>query len=98
MATEAEIREKLKQVVDPEIGYDIISLGLVYSIRVDSESNEAHIEMTLTTPLCPYGPMLLEDVREKVEELGVKADIEVVFEPPWSPDRVEPEVRKKLGL
>ena len=96
MVTEDEIKNRLKTVIDPEIGYDVVSLGFIYSIKVEGDT--AFIEMSFTTPLCPYAPLVLEEVRKAVEELGVKAEIDVVFEPPWSPDRIEPSMRKKLGL
>ncbi len=96
MGDEDRIREKLREVVDPEIGYDIISLGLVYSIEVDGK--RARIEMTLTTPFCPYGPMLVDEVRKKAEELGYEAEVDVVFDPPWSVEMVDGRIRDELGL
>ena len=96
MAIEEDIKRKLKTVIDPEIGYDVVSLGFIYSVKANKGT--AIIEMSFTTPFCPYAPVLLEDVRKAVEELGIKAQIDIVFDPPWSPDRIDPSIRKKLNI
>ena len=93
---EDRIREALKEVDDPDIGYDIVSLGFIYGIEV--EGRIARIKMTLTTPMCPYGPLLLSMVEKKIRDIGYEPDIELVFDPPWTPDKVDPEIRKKLGI
>lgn len=95
MVTEQQVIEALQQVKDPELGVDIWTLGLVYKTTLTK--NQAHILMTLTTPLCPYGPMLLADVKTKVGALkGIKkVDVEVTFNPPWKPKE---EVRELLGV
>ncbi len=93
---ESKVRERLKQVLDPEIGYDIISLGLVYDIKVSGK--KARVRMTLTTPLCPYGPVLVADVERAIREIGLEPEIEVVFDPPWSIDMVDKKIRDDLGL
>ncbi len=90
------IEEKLKEVIDPEIGFDVISLGLIYNIEV--KNKKAKITMTLTSPFCPYGSMLIEMVKRKVEELGLEVEIELTFNPPWSIEKASKNVRKKLGL
>ena len=80
-----EIIEALKKVVDPELNIDIWTLKLVYNIDIKKEN--INIRMTFTSPFCPYGPMLLEDVKQKVKAVKPvkKVDIEVVFDPPWEP-------------
>src|SRR3989344_3769184 len=84
----------LKKVIDPEINVDIWTLGLVYGI--EEKGKGVGITMTFTTPTCPYGPQILEDVKEKMTEIGFKtADIEVVFNPVWIPTK---EVRELLGV
>lgn len=95
MPTKEEIIEVLKQVYDPEIMVDIWTLGLIYDITPGSE--EIKIKMTLTTPMCPYGPQLLANVKNKIEEMpGVKKlDLELVWEPAWKPSE---ELRATLGV
>lgn len=89
-----EVIEKLKEVIDPEIGIDIYTLGLVYDIKV--EDKKADITMTFTSPQCPYGPMLLEEIKAKLKELELKeVNIELTFSPPWEPSA---ELRAMLGV
>ncbi len=97
--TEEMVREALKKVVDYEIGYDIVSLGLVYEINV-KEDNSVHVKMTLTTPMCPLGPAIIADVERTVKEIpGVKdVEVELTFDPLWNPDMMDPSIRKKFGL
>jgi metal-sulfur cluster biosynthetic enzyme len=98
MVTEDQVREALKQIEDPELGLNIVDLGLVYDILVDGTS--VTIQMTLTSPGCPVGPQLLNGSRAVLQELeGVEqVDIQLVWEPFWSPDRINPEYRAILGL
>jgi len=93
-----KVKEKLKECIDPETGLSVIDLGLIYNISI--EENKVVIEMTLTTPFCPYGFMIVSCVEEKVKEInGVKdVKINLVFNPPWSPEKMSKEARKKLGL
>lgn len=93
-----EVIAALKQVIDPEIGVDIWSLGLIYELRISSETVE--IKMTFTSPMCPLGPFIIESVREKVSSVsGVKdVKVEITFEPLWTPDRISDEVRGTLGF
>ena len=95
MPSKEEIIEVLKQVYDPEIQVDIWTLGLVYDIIPGNE--EIKIKMTLTTPMCPYGPQLLANVKNKIEEMpGIKKfDLELVWDPPWKPSE---ELRAMLGV
>lgn len=96
MATKELILESLKSCIDPELRMDIVTLGLIYTIDIDQEGNVG-IEMTFTSPMCPYGPQLLDDIRGKVIALsGVKTvDVKVTFEPPWKPSE---EVMATLGF
>ena len=83
MPTKEDVMNVLKGINDPEIGIDIVTLELIYDINI--ESDKANIKMTFTTPMCPYGPMLVEEIKAKVRDLeGVKeVNVEVVFDPPW---------------
>ncbi len=94
----AEVRDSLANVVDPELHMNIIDLGLVYHVAVDGKS--AHVEMTLTSPGCPFGPYLLHQVNEaacKVEDID-EAQVDIVWDPPWGPDKMTEEARLELGF
>ena len=95
MPTKEEVIGVLKKVNDPEIQMDVWSLELIYNVSV--ENDKVKIRMTFTTPMCPYGPMLVEEIKAKVRELqDVKeVDVEVTFDPPWKPSE---ELRATLGV
>ena len=85
----------LKKVIDPELHVDIYNLELIYGIDVGSE-NEIKIKMTLTTPFCPYGPALINEIKDKLKQKGfINPEIELVFEPLWEPSE---KVKMLLGL
>ena len=98
MVSEEVITEALKEIYDPELHYNIVALGLVYD--VDVKDGEVHITMTLTTPACPIGPMIIEQIQEMVRILpGVKdVDVELTFDPMWTPDLMSEEAKAGLGL
>ncbi|MCM2324842.1 MAG: metal-sulfur cluster assembly factor [Candidatus Woesearchaeota archaeon] len=96
MATKEDVMEVLKTVNDPELQMDVWTLGLIYEIEVKKES--VKIIMTFTTPMCPYGPMLLDMIEDAIktrfkEIADVKID--VTFEPPWEPSE---ELRMMFGV
>jgi metal-sulfur cluster biosynthetic enzyme len=92
------VRQALRQVKDPEIDLNIIDLGLVYDVEV--VGGAVSITMTLTSPGCPAGPMITNDVYRVVRELeGVEdVDVEIVWEPYWTPERIDPKVRAMMGF
>ncbi|MGC9058104.1 MAG: metal-sulfur cluster assembly factor [Candidatus Micrarchaeia archaeon] len=96
--TKDDVMNALKQVVDPELGINVVDLGLIYSIYINN--SRVGIKMTLTTPMCPLATLLVENVKSAVEKMeGVKhVEVEVVFDPPWSIEKIRPEIREKLGL
>ncbi len=98
MIDKEKVREALKEVIDPEIGINIVDLGLVYDIQIIEDS--VYVKMTLTVPGCPLGNFILTQAKEKIEELeGVKeANIELVWDPPWNISMVSEEAKKKLGI
>lgn len=98
MVTEEQAREALKQVEDPELGLNIVDLGLVYD--VDVEGSKINVRMTLTSPGCPVGPQILNGSKMVLQDLdGVEeVNVELVWEPFWSPDRINPDYRAILGL
>ena len=98
MPTQEEIIEVIKQCYDPEIPINIYDLGLIYQINATPES--VSVKMTLTAAACPAAQSLPEQVRQKISSvLGVKqVNVEVTFDPPWTPEKISPEGRKKLGI
>ncbi|HEX3928060.1 MAG TPA: metal-sulfur cluster assembly factor [Gemmatimonadales bacterium] len=91
-------RKALRAVKDPELGLNIIDIGLVYDVTV-SDQGAAHVQMTLTSPGCPAGAEIMDDVRRTLSDLdGITAvEIELVWEPYWTPERMDPRVRAFLG-
>ncbi len=98
MVTKKEVMKVLKECYDPEIPLSIVDLGLVYDVKV--EKGRVKIRMTLTAPTCPMSSFIIENVRNRVKEIkGVKSvDIELVFEPAWSPERMSKKARRILGF
>ncbi|WP_048172454.1 metal-sulfur cluster assembly factor [Methanosarcina siciliae] len=96
MVTKEEVIEVLKSCYDPEIPINIIDLGLIYGIEI--KENRVHIKMTLTAPGCPMGGVIAENVKRKVEAIkGIKeAEVELVWDPPWTPDRISEDAMKKI--
>lgn len=96
LALKEKVIEVLKHTQDPELGIDIWTLGLIYGVEVNEELETAHVRMTFTTPLCPFGPQLVGEIKMKLYALGLRdVRIEVVFDPPWEPS---PELREMLGV
>jgi len=93
--TEADIREALHDVIDPELGISIVDLGLVYGIAVDGEKKVA-IDMTLTSAACPLTDVIENQVAEALHDLATAVSINWVWMPPWGPDRITPEGREQL--
>ncbi len=95
---EAGVRDALRQVKDPELDLNIMDLGLVYEVDVDE--GDVRIKMTLTSPGCPAGPMITNDAYRVLRGLeGVKdVNIDIVWEPYWTPERIDPKVRAAMGL
>lgn len=96
--TPETIRKALRAVKDPELNLNIIDIGLVYDVTV-SDEGAVHINMTLTSPGCPAGAEIMEDARQVVTDLeGVTAvDIDLVWEPYWTPEKMDPRVKAFLG-
>jgi metal-sulfur cluster biosynthetic enzyme len=96
--TETSVMEALKQVIDPELGIDIVALGLIYEVLINS--NEVTIQMTLTTPGCPLAPVIDQLIQEKVGAVdGVtKISLDLVWDPPWTPQMMSENVRAEFGF
>lgn len=93
------VRKVLRQVKDPELGLNIMDIGLVYDVGV-SEAGEVAVKMTLTSPGCPAGPEILQDAKAAIETLdGVTAvAVELVWEPYWTPEKMDPRVKAFMGF
>ena len=96
--SEAQVYDALRQCYDPEIPVNVVELGLIYDVKIIDDW--VGVKMTLTTPGCGMSGMIAQDVRNKVMHLpGVKeADVRIVWEPAWTPERMSPDARKKLGI
>ena len=96
--TEESIRKALRGVKDPELNLNILDLGLVYEMAVDG--SDVKIDMSLTSPGCPSGPEIMGDAERQLRSIPGVGDVAVdlVWSPPWTPDRIEPRVRAYLGF
>jgi metal-sulfur cluster biosynthetic enzyme len=101
MMTKEQVFEALKPVYDPEIRLSIVDLGLVYGVDMNDDATSLTVRMTLTTPMCPYGPMLIGQVQDVLNCLpGVKeAKVALVWEPPWNPrEMASDEAKDALNI
>ena len=106
--TEEEVMTALKDCYDPEIPVNIVDLGLIYGVKIQPEAVEAQgdirqdieVEMTLTAPGCPAHTQISQQVKDRIEQLpGVNsATVNVVWAPPWTPERLSQAARQKLGI
>lgn len=98
MTTVEDVEEALTNVIDPELGLDFVELGLIYGIEVDG--GKVHVTFSLTSPGCPIGPQVSEQIDEFVSELdGVESvDSSMVFTPPWTPERMSEDAKFALGF
>lgn len=98
MPDQDAIMAALRTVKDPELGVNVVDLGLVYTVQ--SREDQVEVEMTLTSPACPAGPEILRNAVAALETLeGVsKANVRLVMSPPWSPDKMSDEARDELGI
>jgi len=92
-----EVQDALTNVIDPELGLDFVELGLIYEIEV--EEGEVFVTFSLTSPGCPIGPQVSEQIEEFVSELDDVTNIypKMVFTPPWTPDRMSEDAKFALG-
>jgi metal-sulfur cluster biosynthetic enzyme len=102
MPTVDQVRKSLEVVKDPELDLGILDLGLVYDISVEGENDEhVTVVMTLTSPMCPVGPLFKKSVEDNVKAIeGVKtANVEITFTPPWDPRTMaNDDVKAALGI
>ncbi len=98
VTTEA-VYDALEEVIDPELGLDFVNLGLVYDVEIEGEG-EVYVTFTLTTPACPIGPQVSEQMKEFVGDLDGVKDVfpKMIFEPPWSPEMMTEDAKFALGF
>jgi metal-sulfur cluster biosynthetic enzyme len=97
MPTVDDVEAALTNVIDPELGLDFVELGLIYGIEISG--GDVHVTFTLTTPACPIGPMVSEQIEEFVSELDGVTSVEssMIFTPPWSPEKMSEDAKFALG-
>jgi metal-sulfur cluster biosynthetic enzyme len=97
MLTVDDVEAALANVIDPELGLDFVELGLIYGIDIDG--GHVHVSFSLTTPACPIGPQVTEQIEEFVTELDGVDSVEssMTFSPPWTPDRMSEDAKFALG-
>jgi metal-sulfur cluster biosynthetic enzyme len=99
MTMKDEILEALKEVYDPEIGVNIVDLGLVYGLDWDEEKGHVHVDLTLTSPGCPLGPEIIRDIRRELSVLDdvIAVDVDLVWSPLWHPSMMSDHAKDELG-
>ena len=100
MITNEQIFAELKTIIDPELHINIVDLGLIYGLNIDQEKGVVEITMTLTTPGCPLSYVFREWIPEAIKRVkGVKnVTIDLVWDPPWDPDKISDEQKEELGI
>ncbi len=98
MATVDEVTDALREVIDPELGLDFVELGLIYDVAV--EGGNVSVTYTLTSPGCPIGPQVSEQIEEFVSELDGVDDVQssMTFTPPWTPELMSEDAKFALGF
>lgn len=98
------VLEELKKVIDPELFVNIVDLGLIYKVEMTDTDQEdvedVHIDMTMTSPMCPAGPQMIANSKQVLAQLEGVGDVEIkiVMEPAWTPDRMTEDARDQLGI
>jgi metal-sulfur cluster biosynthetic enzyme len=98
VVTEKEVRKALRKVKDPELNLDIVVLGLIYDI--DIADTHVNARISLTSPFCPAASQIVDDAKAAIEGMeGIDtANVELTFDPPWTPERIDPLIRATLGI
>jgi metal-sulfur cluster biosynthetic enzyme len=99
MTDRTEILKALEHVEDPEIGMNVVDLGLVYGLDWDEDKGKVHIDLTLTAPGCPYGPELIRAIKRELRDLEevLDVDVELVWRPLWHPSMMSDFAKDELG-
>jgi metal-sulfur cluster biosynthetic enzyme len=99
MTTRSDLIEALKSVEDPEIGMNIVDLGLIYGVHWDEEGGDVHVDLTLTSPGCPLGPEIIRDIKRALRAVDdvYDVDVELVWKPLWHPSMMSDYAKDELG-
>ncbi len=99
MTTKNELLEALTEVIDPEIGMNIVDLGLVYGVNLDDEKGRVHVDLTLTSPGCPLGPEIIRDIKRELRGIEdvLDVDVDLVWNPLWHPSMMSDYAKDELG-
>lgn len=95
---QGDVLDALRTVDDPEAGMNIVDLGLVYGVAI--EPGRVRVDMTMTSPACPAGPYIVDESAAAIRAVapeGTQVQVELVWEPPWTPDRMSPEAQSRFG-
>ena len=97
---EAQVWLALKSIFDPEIPVNLVDLGLIYAVKIDQKSKSVDIKMTLTAPGCGMGPVLISDIKYRVNKVPnvEQVEVELVFDPPWTRDKMSDEAKLETGM
>ena len=100
MVSEKNIIKSLEKVIDPELGVNIVDLGLIYGVDINEDEGEVVVRMTLTSPGCPLAPVIDQMVRQAVrsDDSVKEVRVELVWDPPWTPELMSEEVRAEFGM
>jgi len=98
LTAEDLVKLALRRVKDPEVNLNIVDMGLIYDVRI--AGSDVSVDMSLTTPACPSGPQIMSEAEEQLKSIdGIgKVELNLVWSPPWGPQRIEPRVRAYLGF
>ncbi|MGB9763089.1 MAG: metal-sulfur cluster assembly factor [Minisyncoccia bacterium] len=97
--TKKDVEKVLKNVFDPELGINIVDLGLIYQIKIDKKRKNIKVLMTLTSITCPFNTFLIKQTEEALTNLKFgKVDLQLTFDPPWNPKMMSSNLRKKFKL
>jgi len=99
VTTKDEIVQALKNVEDPEIGMNIVDLGLIYGVNWDEEAGDVQIDLTLTSPGCPLGPEIIRDIKRELRTFRdvYSVDVDLVWQPLWHPSMMSEYAKDELG-
>lgn len=94
--TEEVVRETIRDVIDPEIGINVVDLGILYGVKIDAETEEVVLDMTLTSPACPLTDMIEGQAQQVISGIAKSVRIDWVWMPPWGPEKITPDGREQL--
>lgn len=99
MTTKDEILEALTEVIDPEIGMNIVDLGLIYGVDLNDEKGQVHVDLTLTSPGCPLGPEIIRNIKQELQDIEdvLDVDVDLVWSPLWNPKMMSDFAKDELG-